>query len=100
MRQSRPLGRSAVAAAAVGLGLAMALSGCVSTADETSTSSGDGGGEACENGEILIGSAMARTGFMAPFDSPALDTAKIAIVVIVPPKPSWRAASRMFHTSG
>lgn len=28
---------------------------------------------------ILIGSAMARTGFMSPFDAPALETAKIAL---------------------
>ena len=28
---------------------------------------------------ILIGAAMAQTGFMAPFDAPALETAKIAV---------------------
>ena len=29
--------------------------------------------------EVLIGAAMAQTGFMAPFDGPALETAKIAV---------------------
>lgn len=33
---------------------------------------------ACSN-PILIGAAMAQTGFMAPFDGPALETAKIAV---------------------
>ena len=28
---------------------------------------------------VLIGAAMAATGFMAPFDGPALETAKIAV---------------------
>ena len=80
MRLLRPLSRSVITAAAVGFALTLALSGCVSTTEDDDTSpSGDAGGEACEDGEVLIGSAMARTGFMAPFDSPALDTAKIAI---------------------
>jgi branched-chain amino acid transport system substrate-binding protein len=33
---------------------------------------------ACDK-PILIGAAMAGTGFMAPFDGPALETAKIAV---------------------
>ena len=31
---------------------------------------------------VLIGAAMAQTGFMAPFDGPALTTAQIAVTKI------------------
>jgi len=42
--------------------------------------SSDNGGEAIDCTEpILIGAAMAQTGFMSPFDGPALATAQIAV---------------------
>ena len=34
---------------------------------------------AAKKKQILIGAAMAATGFMAPFDGTALETAKIAV---------------------
>ncbi|MEY4959638.1 MAG: hypothetical protein RL271_1012 [Actinomycetota bacterium] len=49
--------------------LALALTGCSSSSEE-----------AVECTEpILIGAAMAQTGFMSPFDGPALTTAQIAV---------------------
>ena len=71
---------SRLIAALAGLVIAFALAGCVSTADEKAGggSAGSGGAD-CDNGEVLIGSAMSATGFMAPVDAPALETAKAAI---------------------
>lgn len=62
------------------------LAGCVSNTADTSggtstagaTTSGPPDGEECDK-PVVIGAAMARTGFMAPFDGPAIDTAKIAM---------------------
>ena len=80
MRLPRITSRKFAAATISGIALSVALSGCVSTAKEDTSSSGDTSkAAACDNGEVIVGSAMARTGFMAPFDAPALDTAKIAI---------------------
>jgi branched-chain amino acid transport system substrate-binding protein len=70
-------------AAITGLALAatFAAAGCgVSTADTKSAgANGGSGGHRCSNGQVLIGSAMATTGFMAPVDAPALEMAKLAI---------------------
>ncbi|MFD5599334.1 ABC transporter substrate-binding protein [Leucobacter sp. NPDC058333] len=72
MRKSPLLTIAALAAAA------LALSGCVSSApdagssDSTSTSGG-------ADDKILIGAVMAETGFMSPFDTPALNAMKIAV---------------------
>ncbi|WP_162616379.1 ABC transporter substrate-binding protein [Xylanimonas allomyrinae] len=67
------------------LALCLSLSACVSTNEggpagggTSADGAGTSGDGACSE-SVLIGSAMARTGFMAPFDAPALDTARIAI---------------------
>ena len=49
--------------------LALALAGCSSSSEEAVD---------CTE-PILIGAAMAQTGFMSPFDGPALTTAQIAV---------------------
>ena len=49
--------------------LALALTGCSSSSEEAVD---------CTE-PILIGAAMAQTGFMSPFDGPALTTAQIAV---------------------
>lgn len=84
MRNRRTAGFVAAAACA-----ALVLAGCASTSDsadqpaaEPTTAAQETAGEeaAAECAEpILVGAAMAQTGFMAPFDGPALETAKIAI---------------------
>ena len=57
-----------------------AMAGCVSTADDSGAkTSGGSGGDACDKGQVLVGSAMSATGFMGPVDAPALEMAKIAI---------------------
>lgn len=66
------------AVAGVALAASLALAGCVSTTEGNTSSPGSDGAE-CDNGQILIGSAMSATGFMGPVDAPALETAKIAI---------------------
>ncbi len=87
MRKRRTAGVFAVVASA-----ALVLAGCASSTDsaeestaqetvveETVTEEGaeESATECTE--PILIGAAMAQTGFMAPFDSSALETARIAI---------------------
>jgi branched-chain amino acid transport system substrate-binding protein len=76
---------------AVAASLSLVLAGCASTTDtaeettaetsaETSAAETTAEEVAAECTEpIIIGSAMAQTGFMSPFDMPALDTARIAI---------------------
>ncbi|MBC9937095.1 MULTISPECIES: ABC transporter substrate-binding protein [unclassified Leucobacter] len=54
----------------------LALTGCVSSAG--GSDSGDAASET-ESGKILIGAAIAETGFMSPFDTPAMNSMKIAI---------------------
>ena len=49
--------------------LALALTGCSSSSEKAVD---------CTE-PILIGAAMAQTGFMSPFDGPALTTAQIAV---------------------
>ena len=86
MKNRRAAGILAVAAS-----LSLVLAGCASTTDsaeettaettaaETATETAtEEVAEECTE-PILIGSAMAQTGFMSPFDVPALDTARIAI---------------------
>jgi branched-chain amino acid transport system substrate-binding protein len=86
MKNRRAAGILAVAAS-----LSLVLAGCASTTDsaeettaettaaETATEEvAEEVAEECTE-PILIGSAMAQTGFMSPFDVPALDTARIAI---------------------
>ncbi|MDE0973924.1 MAG: ABC transporter substrate-binding protein [Candidatus Nanopelagicales bacterium] len=86
MKNKRAAGILAVAAS-----LSLVLAGCASTTDsaeettaettaaETATEeAAEEVAEECTE-PILIGSAMAQTGFMSPFDVPALDTARIAI---------------------
>ena len=69
----KPIARTgAVAAVAASLFLA----GCVSTASPESTSSGSAEGE---GGGLTIGVVMAETGFMSPFDIPALNTMKMEV---------------------
>jgi branched-chain amino acid transport system substrate-binding protein len=87
MRNRRTAGVLAVVASA-----ALVLAGCASTTDSAEESTAqetvveetvteEGAEEsAVECTEpILIGAAMAQTGFMAPFDGSALETARIAI---------------------
>jgi branched-chain amino acid transport system substrate-binding protein len=57
---------------------ALLVTGCTSTSSSTSASAAPATSTACAS-PILIGAAMAQTGFMAPFDAPALATAKIAV---------------------
>ena len=52
----------------------LALTGCVSSASPSDSS---GGSEDSET--VLIGAVMAETGFMSPFDTPALNAMKIKI---------------------
>lgn len=59
--------RIALAALAAG---SLALTGCVST--------NSGGGEASGE-EIIIGAVVAETGFMSPYDIPAVNTLKLAV---------------------
>ena len=86
MKNRRAAGILAVAAS-----VSLVLAGCASTTDsaeettaetsaaETATEEvAEEVAEECTE-PILIGSAMAQTGFMSPFDVPALDTARIAI---------------------
>jgi branched-chain amino acid transport system substrate-binding protein len=87
MRNRRTAGVFAVVASA-----ALVLAGCASTTDTAEESTAqetvveetvtdEGAEEAvieCTE-PILIGAAMAQTGFMAPFDGSALETARIAI---------------------
>lgn len=87
MKNRRTAGIFAVAAS-----LSLVLAGCASTTDsaeettaETSTAETSADEVVTEEAPaectepIIIGSAMAQTGFMSPFDAPALDTARIAI---------------------
>lgn len=89
MRNRRTAGVLAAVASA-----ALVLAGCASTTDsaedttaqetvaeETATEETAAEEEAAaECAEpILVGAAMAQTGFMAPFDAPALETARIAV---------------------
>ena len=86
MKNRRAAGILAVAAS-----LSLVLAGCASTTDsaEETTAETTAAETATEEvveevaeectEPILIGSAMAQTGFMSPFDVPALDTARIAI---------------------
>lgn len=55
----------------------LALSGCVSAAPGSGSGSTADAGDAGES--ILIGAVMAETGFMSPFDTPALTAMKIAV---------------------
>ena len=87
MKNRRAAGILAVAAS-----LSLVLAGCASTTDsaEETTAETTAAETAAEETSaeevaeectepILVGSAMAQTGFMSPFDVPALDTARIAI---------------------
>ncbi|WP_132201825.1 ABC transporter substrate-binding protein [Leucobacter luti] len=72
MRKTALISLAAVAASA------LALSGCVSSAPGAGSNSGSN--EAGGSDEtILIGAVMAETGFMSPFDIPALNQMKIAV---------------------
>ena len=77
MKNRRAAGILAVAAS-----LSLVLAGCASTTDSaeetTAETTAEEVAEECTE-PILVGSAMAQTGFMSPFDVPALDTARIAI---------------------
>lgn len=53
---------------------ALALTGCVSSGADSAPSSNDADGDT-----ILIGAVMAETGFMSPFDIPALNTMRITV---------------------
>lgn len=58
---------------------ALALTGCVSSTAPPESGSGGSGGSANGDDKILIGAVMAETGFMSPFDIPALNAMKIAV---------------------
>lgn len=64
------IARFTTAALAVG---ALALTGCVASAESSGGSSTDA------DDSIMIGVVMAETGFMSPFDIPALNSLKIAV---------------------
>ncbi len=70
MKFSKGLGAVLVTAA-------LFVAGCSSTSSSTE-SEAPAAAAACE-APILIGAAMAQTGFMSPFDGPALTTAQIAV---------------------
>jgi len=89
MRNRRTVGALAAVASA-----ALVLAGCATTTDsaedtaaQTTASEEEVAEEEVAEEEapaecaepILVGAAMAQTGFMAPFDAPALETARIAI---------------------
>ena len=89
MRNRRTVGALAAVASA-----ALVLAGCATTTDsaedtaaQTTASEEEVTEEEVAEEEapaecaepILVGAAMAQTGFMAPFDAPALETARIAI---------------------
>ena len=89
MKRTKAAGILAVAAS-----LSLVLAGCASTSTSSeapaATESAAAPAEAAPSEAaptaaaectepIIIGSAMAQTGFMSPFDVPALDTARIAI---------------------
>ena len=57
---------------------ALLLAGCTSTSDSSTTETAAPAAAKCD-APILIGAAMAQTGFMSPFDGPALTTAQIAV---------------------
>lgn len=57
------------------------VAGCSSTSSSSSSAAAPTTPAACTS-PILIGAAMAQTGFMAPFDAPALATAKIAVAKV------------------
>lgn len=59
--------RIALAALAAG---SLALTGCVST---------NTGGGGAEGEEIIIGAVVAETGFMSPYDTPAINSLRIAV---------------------
>ncbi|WP_125100159.1 ABC transporter substrate-binding protein [Leucobacter chromiireducens] len=69
--------KSVLASLAVLAAGTLALSGCVAAAPSASpdTDTGDAAG----GDSILIGAVMAETGFMSPFDIPALNAMKIAV---------------------
>ncbi len=70
MRTSHRITLAALAAGS------LALTGCVSS----NTGAGSGDGEAAGDGEtIVIGAVVAETGFMSPFDTPALNSMRIAV---------------------
>ena len=69
----KPLARTGAVVAVAG---SLFLAGCVSTASPESTSSGSADGE---GGGLTIGVVMAETGFMSPFDIPALNTMKMEV---------------------
>ncbi|WP_336658821.1 ABC transporter substrate-binding protein [Leucobacter sp. USHLN153] len=73
MRKTHLLPLAALAAGA------LALTGCVSSASgsDSDESASKSGGSSDET--ILIGAVMAETGFMSPFDTPALNAMKIAV---------------------
>ena len=59
---------------------AITISSLILSVGRLSACSSDGDNAALDCAEpILIGAAMAQTGFMAPFDAPALATAQIAV---------------------
>ena len=70
MKFSKSLGAVLVTAA-------LFVAGCTSTSS-SSESAAPAASAACDK-PILIGAAMAQTGFMSPFDGPALTTAQIAV---------------------
>lgn len=53
----------------------LALTGCVSS----NTGSGGGDEAAGDSDSIVIGAVVAETGFMSPFDTPALNSMRIAV---------------------
>jgi branched-chain amino acid transport system substrate-binding protein len=57
---------------------ALLLAGCTSTSDSSTKETAAPAAAKCD-APILIGAAMAQTGFMSPFDGPALTTAQIAV---------------------
>ena len=68
--------KSFVIPLAVAAAGALALTGCVSSTG----GGGDSGSDKPAAGEkVIIGAVMAETGFMSPFDTPALNAAKIKV---------------------
>ena len=88
MKRTKTAGILAVAAS-----LSLVIAGCASTSTSSEAPAATEAAAAVEAAPseaaptaaaectepIIIGSAMAQTGFMSPFDVPALDTARIAI---------------------
>lgn len=71
--------RSLAAAAAAGTAMLLTIAACGGSTNPTAASSAAGSGGARPAGPIVIGAAIATTGFMSSFDTPDMNGFKIAM---------------------